>query len=499
MSLIELELPSGQMRHEDGHCWMSALPDEVALGDTFLHPANSPLLVFEDGHALGPAHSSHGEIRSAGSGLFSHWSGTLYFSTSDNADPRSSGRRYTVRGPRATLGSPQESRDGVAAAFRALAAEPHNYDTLSDGEVEAAIDLARTTMDGILAFVPEEERSTEAFRLCNKLTFLKGAAFEKVSGFPRSSPAFDDAIASTTAQYRTGTAVHLELGTYIAWPDEKIDAHIAAQQLGDFIRLDMNAAFPLDLAASVTALPFADETIDSISSNSLFEHVAYPHEIIKEAFRVLRPGGAFVTTVPFHFVAHGCPADYLRYTGQFFEEVCGAAGFAPVLSDTWATSGVYYTTHQLLKGLTARSPERTRTGRGGQMAHLTMMALLAAIQGFDDHMDGGGANHFHATRAVAVKPGPYVPPPAAPDRTRPFLERYAHALICPATGLPLRQMRGALVSLDGSRSYEVIDGVPNLFVLQGFGSSFINKASSRERLAEWTGRKRRLFRRLTQR
>ena len=74
-------------------------------------------------------------------------------------------------------------------------------------------------------------------------------------------------------------------------PEECVQQHVGPKQ-GDIIRLDMNPAFPVDVAASVTALPFRDNSIDSISSNSLFEHVPHPHDILREAFRVLRAGGA---------------------------------------------------------------------------------------------------------------------------------------------------------------------------------------------------------------
>ncbi len=61
----------------------------------------SCLRLFEGDEELGPAHSMHQTIRDAGGGAYSHWSGTpggeqvvLYFSASDNTDPRTNGRRY---------------------------------------------------------------------------------------------------------------------------------------------------------------------------------------------------------------------------------------------------------------------------------------------------------------------------------------------------------------------------------------------------------------------
>ena len=67
--------------------------------------SSSTLRVFENGIELGPAHTWHSQIRSLGMGRFSHWGGSdgtsspsaLYFSASDNTDPRQNGRMYTYR------------------------------------------------------------------------------------------------------------------------------------------------------------------------------------------------------------------------------------------------------------------------------------------------------------------------------------------------------------------------------------------------------------------
>ena len=66
-------------------------------GDTTDAPKASKLKLYEDGIALGPAHSEHAEIRQYGRGRYSHWGNTLYFSSSDNSDPTTNKRRYTYR------------------------------------------------------------------------------------------------------------------------------------------------------------------------------------------------------------------------------------------------------------------------------------------------------------------------------------------------------------------------------------------------------------------
>ncbi len=64
-------------------------------GDGMKDVPPSTLRLFEDGKELGPAHAPHVDIREKGRGLFSHWVTSLYFSASDNSDPRTNGRTYT--------------------------------------------------------------------------------------------------------------------------------------------------------------------------------------------------------------------------------------------------------------------------------------------------------------------------------------------------------------------------------------------------------------------
>jgi len=85
------------MSPEIENCYIVGLqqgaPSDVAGG-------YSDLVLLEDGQPLGPAHSAHAEIRQAGRGRYSHWGArTIYFSTSDNSDPRTNGREYKVTYP----------------------------------------------------------------------------------------------------------------------------------------------------------------------------------------------------------------------------------------------------------------------------------------------------------------------------------------------------------------------------------------------------------------
>ena len=62
----------------------------------------SPVLLYEDGRLLGPAHSSMAEIAGSGRGRYLHSTLGFVFSASDNTDPNLNGRHYWAVMPRQT-------------------------------------------------------------------------------------------------------------------------------------------------------------------------------------------------------------------------------------------------------------------------------------------------------------------------------------------------------------------------------------------------------------
>ena len=65
-------------------------------GDTNANPQQASTRLFEDDRSLGPSHSLHADISARGEGRYSHYRQHLYFSASDNSDPRTNGRSYRV-------------------------------------------------------------------------------------------------------------------------------------------------------------------------------------------------------------------------------------------------------------------------------------------------------------------------------------------------------------------------------------------------------------------
>jgi ABC-type polysaccharide/polyol phosphate transport system ATPase subunit len=96
---IETEylLDAGKIKEEIGFCWRVDLADLPIEGDGPETPSQSDFILCEDGRSLGSGHADHEMIRNAGRGLFSHWGKQLFFSSSDNSDPRNNGRKYSLK------------------------------------------------------------------------------------------------------------------------------------------------------------------------------------------------------------------------------------------------------------------------------------------------------------------------------------------------------------------------------------------------------------------
>lgn len=314
--------------------------------------------------------------------------------------------------------------------------------------------------EAVKAFLAEILHTDEdVIKLERELDRVGNNAFMSVPP-PRPSTEFELAFYDAWSFFRNKNAVHLEIGVSVAWPEERLRAARESERLSDIIRLDFDASCPIDVAASVTALPFADNSIDRIQAISLIEHVAYPHEVIAECFRVLKPGGLVYFNVPFLFVRHGYPDDYLRYTDSFFREVLGDAGFVDTNVDTAGTRGVFLTIANLVKAARAQDDQGTAS-----QVHQALTALLAATAGLDDDMIEGAPDHWFATLAFARKPGPYGFN-APLDIRKPFIERHINRLACPLTLSPLKIVDGALENSSGYR-WPVKNGIPELVQLRG--------------------------------
>jgi glucan phosphoethanolaminetransferase (alkaline phosphatase superfamily) len=99
---LEAALRADRIAHVAGNGYSTPVPDNAVgyqlLGDTNDRPRQSTVTLLRDGRPIGPAHVAHDVINASGNGAFSHWGGTLFFSTPGNTDPRNDGHTYRLRG-----------------------------------------------------------------------------------------------------------------------------------------------------------------------------------------------------------------------------------------------------------------------------------------------------------------------------------------------------------------------------------------------------------------
>lgn len=100
-----------------------------------------------------------------------------------------------------------------------------------------------------------------------------------------------------------------------------------------YTKMDIFENPNVDVVGSADSIPFPDSNFDSVIATQVFEHVPYPEKSASEVFRVLKPGGYFLMTVPQTNELHEEPHDYWRYTKFGIKELFERHGLYSVEID----------------------------------------------------------------------------------------------------------------------------------------------------------------------
>ena len=129
-----------------------------------------------------------------------------------------------------------------------------------------------------------------------------------------SNRLFLDAM-KEVANYAKGELLDIGCGESPFYP-------LFLQRINSYVKTDiLTSPGKPDIYSNITALPFKDESFDTILCTQVLEHVFEPFCAFNEMRRVLRCRGVIIIGTPLIYWIHEAPVDYFRYTRYFYQKV----------------------------------------------------------------------------------------------------------------------------------------------------------------------------------
>ena len=111
----------------------------------------------------------------------------------------------------------------------------------------------------------------------------------------------------------------------------------------DLLAFDIYNSPHIQFVADAHRLPLADCSLDMVVIQAVLEHVLEPEKVVKEIFRVLKPGGIVYAETPFMQQVHEGPFDFMRFSDsghrwlfRDFNRLSSGAVLGPAVQLIWS-------------------------------------------------------------------------------------------------------------------------------------------------------------------
>jgi len=150
----------------------------------------------------------------------------------------------------------------------------------------------------------------------------------------------DRELSRCAASYLKGRLVDVGCGTK---PYKKLLAPFVTDHIGVDHQGTIHDKSQIDIFGTAYEMPLQDGSFDSAICTAVLEHLEEPEAALRECFRVLKPDGRAIYSVPFIWHLHEEPRDFYRYSRYGLAYLFEKAGFEMVeikaLSGFWVTFG----------------------------------------------------------------------------------------------------------------------------------------------------------------
>jgi SAM-dependent methyltransferase len=183
----------------------------------------------------------------------------------------------------------------------------------------------------------------------------------------------NNALALAAREHATGRLLDIGCGEkpYAPVFAPYVTEHIGVEHAGSPHALDA-----ADIIADAYDIPLPDASVDTVLLAEVLEHLEEPVRGLREAHRLLAPGGNIILTAPFLWPMHEEPRDFYRYSPFGLRHLLESAGFADVevepLSGQWSTLAMFsgYSLRHYRRG-----PLRPLIDAGARAAQRAAVAL----------------------------------------------------------------------------------------------------------------------------